>query len=754
MALCHLCHQALSLPTVGDSNSRQPIHVAPWSFLAAVDEGCHICQGFFIQIPQEWKQEFRRRVEMSQSSAEARRKLEDEREVMTSYERPLDRDRSTFGRLYLNLERIYRIANQSPHRKILERLDPAKQFLLPVVAEPRHWTITSLSTNSEETFTKIKAWLSKCSTSHIKCRSRRSQEADMRWHPTRLVEITSEPENSDTAINLRCRVVDSESKNLPQNLRYITLSHRWPLDPKAIQKLTVDTLPRWKATLPVETLSQTFRDALLAARRLGICYIWIDSLCIIQEGDNYADWKREAPMMQKVYANAEFNICASKNDLDQGIFSARSPSGYQPLKVELPRPEGDSGHYLIRKEWGNELLEMWEAGVNDSPLASRGWIFQEQLLSLANVHFGDHEVLFECLEMRASESLGSDKDYHWFSRFDHPFLKERLPLPAAIDGGPAPSVESYGSAYEYHETAKAPGNNNEHEAWHGLLRQYTTLQLTVSSDRLVALSGVAQHFKNVTSHGDFYIAGLWRRRLAAEMLWQLKETASRESWEKRKKTRHQLTFSWVSVEGEVENRASPHLDFYKFREVVTDLEPIHYRKSLEATDAIKGEGQSFVEDIFLFPLTPTVEIRLTGFLRPMILGRHTQPETIDRLDQDLRLFLSPPASHELLDGLTRLDFEMNSLELNALNESGRLFLMPLGGIEEYGVVLWLLLLELVETGDGKDMGRFRRIGVHEVRYLATIDAWIEENVSSEHSFSNLPCWRYDEISKKHTIFVI
>lgn len=752
MALCHPCRHALGLGHSQYVWEYTSIHDTPWSFLAAVDEGCHICQGFFDQIPQEWKQKFRRRVEMSQSSAEEQPQLEDDGKGMTRYYRP--RDHATSGSLHLNLERVRRIANPSEHKTLVERPEPAKQILLPVVAEPRHWTITSLSTNSEETFTKIKAWLTKCAKSHVKCRSRRGREADLRWHPTRLVEIESDPESSDRPISLRCRVVESQSNQMPENLRYATLSHRWPLDPKGIQKLTVDTLPLWKASLPVETLSQTFRDAFLASRRLGISYIWIDSLCIIQEGDNYTDWKKEAPTMQKVYSNAEFNICASKNDLGQGLFSIRSPSGYQPLKVELPHLENDNAHYLIRKEWENELMEMWEARVNDSPLASRGWIFQEQLLSSANIHFGDHEVLFECLEMRASESLGSDKDYQSFSRWDHPFFKERLPIPAAIDGGPVSSVESYGSAYDYHEGLRAPGNSNKHEAWHGLLRQYTTLQLTVSSDRLVALSGVAQYFKSLASEDDFYIAGLWRKRLAAEMLWQLKETASREDWEKRKKTRHYLTFSWISVQGEVENRASPHLDYFGFRDLVTDLEPIHYRRSPEAKDATRGEGQTFAEDIFSFPSAPTVEIRLSGFLRPMGLERQTGPETIDRLDQDLRLFFNPWENHQSLDGLTRLDFDISCPELTALNKSGRLFAMPLVGIDEPSVNLWLLLLELVETSDAKDMGRFRRIGVHEVRYLATVDEWIAENISTEHSLNNLPCWRYDELSKKHTIFVI
>jgi len=53
------------------------------------------------------------------------------------------------------------------------------------------------------------------------------------------------------------------------------------------------------------------QDTMKFARRLGIQYLWIDALCIIQEGDNGDDWEREALLMDKVYCNAYCNISAT-----------------------------------------------------------------------------------------------------------------------------------------------------------------------------------------------------------------------------------------------------------------------------------------------------------------------------------------------------------------------------------------------------------------------------------------------------------
>ncbi|KAF7886094.1 hypothetical protein EAF00_010197 [Botryotinia globosa] len=116
-----------------------------------------------------------------------------------------------------------------------------------------------------------------------------------------------------------------------------------------------------------------FRDAIRAVRRLGVKYFWIDSLCIIQEGDELADWKREAPVMHEA-------------DYLQKGTRARY-------------------NMLVSSEKGDGA---WNELVEDSALARRGWVFQERLLSPRNIYFCKDIVLYECYEKRWSESMGPD----------------------------------------------------------------------------------------------------------------------------------------------------------------------------------------------------------------------------------------------------------------------------------------------------------------------------------------------------------
>lgn len=534
MALCGYCIDVLR------DGHAQKIHSTCRSFLAAVDERCYICQGLFSQVPEDLKQRIRRQAEISEPPAKKQRKLDDSETWLTRYARHSVNTRR--GCIWINLRGL----DEETYWHWSHKFGEVGQQVYPVAAGPLPWTLTSSSTRSEETFTKLKAWVSGCEKTHKKCRLRRNV-ADVRWHPTRLIEVALAPEVSENANRLECRIVEPQLEDMPQNLRYITLSHRWPQDQQGFEKLTGDKLPLWKASLPMDMLRQTFRDTFFVAHKLGVSYVWIDSLCIIQ--DQHLDWEKESPMMHKVYSNAEFNICASKNGQNGGLFSSRNPSGPQSIQVELPRlgkinndKFTDSGHYLICKE-RPEMI--WDARIQDSPLASRGWVFQEQLLSRANLHFGDHEVLFECREMRASESLGADMDYEVPWRLPMAFLKEHLPFPAVMERESVSAAATSCSGDDCSERRR--GDTDNYVLWHYLLSRYTTLQLTKPEDRLVALSGVAQYFKSIFLHGDYYVAGLWRSRLATEMLWQLKEETPREDWETQKTTRHHMTFSWASI---------------------------------------------------------------------------------------------------------------------------------------------------------------------------------------------------------------
>jgi hypothetical protein len=135
-----------------------------------------------------------------------------------------------------------------------------------------------------------------------------------------------------------------------------------------------------------------YRDAIDLTWKLGVEYIWIDSLCIVQDD---ADHKaRELPKMGGIYGNAYLVIAATlAGHTDHGLYHPRSPSSFwvtdpagYPLKVRA-------------SHWNNHKI--WHAGQGfwvapDLPLLYRAWAFQERLLARRVVHFSPAELVWEC----------------------------------------------------------------------------------------------------------------------------------------------------------------------------------------------------------------------------------------------------------------------------------------------------------------------------------------------------------------------
>lgn len=125
--------------------------------------------------------------------------------------------------------------------------------------------------------------------------------------PTRLLEVG----------NLRL----VESKYITPE-RYVALSHCWGIVSKRFSTVEKN-FSQLKKSIDVEALPQTFRDAITVTRGLQIKYIWIDSLCIIQ--DDEEDWYREAARMELVFSDAYCTIGASSSKSSIEGFLARGP---------------------------------------------------------------------------------------------------------------------------------------------------------------------------------------------------------------------------------------------------------------------------------------------------------------------------------------------------------------------------------------------------------------------------------------------
>jgi hypothetical protein len=255
---------------------------------------------------------------------------------------------------------------------------------------------------------------------------------------------------------------------------YVTLSHCWgALETLKLMKSNVQAL---SSTIPVHSLCKTFQDAVLVTISLGYRLLWIDSMCIIQDDED--DWRRESALMSEVYGNAVVNLAATDaKDGSGGLFRQRVVARMAKQYVQTKSLQ----MYEIPDE------RLYFRCLDRSPLSQRAWVFQERYLARRTIHFTAEQIFCECRINIACEG--------W---------PEGAPVePSDPDDIPFPSERNIGDPKE----------------WCEIIQLYSRARLTYSKDKLVALSGVARQFQNVT--GDQYVAGLWRSGLEVYLCWRV-----------------------------------------------------------------------------------------------------------------------------------------------------------------------------------------------------------------------------------------
>ncbi|KAI1378984.1 heterokaryon incompatibility protein-domain-containing protein [Hypoxylon crocopeplum] len=362
------------------------------------------------------------------------------------------------------------------------------------------------STSSAATLTAAYNWFEDCRSSHPHCNHPAVSESD--WHPTRLVHIGHQ---DDT--HWRLRVV-SEDGIYPETALYMTLSYRWPPNPKLT--LLTSNIAELRRENLIEGLPQLFRDLIVVARRFSVRYIWIDAFCIIQ--DSRGDWEVEAAMMRSVYANSACNIAASaSSNPDEGLFRSRDPKMIQPGLVPCSLfSEEEKPHYIFEKDyWNREILQ--------GPLHRRGWVFQERFLAPRVLYFGKSQVLWECLTEHKCEGFPEGIPAHYSEKNMDP-LWDRL---SQNDSAKKEKMDIF-----------------IFNLWIDLVNNYSLCDLTKPSDKLAAIAGIAQFFGDVT--GVEYVAGLWKSKLIEMLDWHVYAPRALQSTEYRAPS-----WSWASVDGPI-----------------------------------------------------------------------------------------------------------------------------------------------------------------------------------------------------------
>jgi hypothetical protein len=184
------------------------------------------------------------------------------------------------------------------------------------------------------------------------------------YHPTRLLDVRHGPSKK---VRLRTHTLHFE-----KDVRYAALSHCWG-DPSKILQLKSSTLEHFIRGINIADLPQTFQEAIKVALSLDIHYIWIDSLCIIQ--DSKDDWDTEAQQMARIYQNAFCTIAASAAwDGSEGLFRPQDPYPSSPCLVGVERDEYPL--YAVYRPQSDERT--LQTDLTMSKWNSRGWVLQER----------------------------------------------------------------------------------------------------------------------------------------------------------------------------------------------------------------------------------------------------------------------------------------------------------------------------------------------------------------------------------------
>ncbi|KAI0408850.1 heterokaryon incompatibility protein-domain-containing protein [Xylaria palmicola] len=409
-------------------------------------------------------------------------------------------------------------------------------------------SLISRQGDGNDIWSRAKQWLHECieEDGHETCRV----QITLPELPTRLIFV---PKNSK---NVRLCLTGKFKQKY--RIKYLTLSHCWGKIPMPLVA-TRDNLESLLTNIPYDRLTKTFQDAITATQRLGFEYIWIDSLCILQ-GDEQ-DWLLEASRMADVYSGCTINLVAADGpDGSVGLFFERDA---QTIRTDIYH----DGQHIQCSPRLHTYLSRTATG-------SRGWCFQETLLSPRSLYFCKSQLFWECRASRAHESVPIAR----------PWVLNHIPLRAWV-------VERGGHMSEEEIAAQ----------WMRLVIPYSSTAVSFPKDKLFAFSGIARLFVREKGHqaddsasnaslpdfGYRYLAGMWRFGLEYQLLWHVSHGAKRP----RKKSLLAPSWSWASVDGAMKSKLVKSFQVPGTREPWTirdDFEIIDCTTNLTTSD-IYGE---------------------------------------------------------------------------------------------------------------------------------------------------------------------
>ncbi len=370
-------------------------------------------------------------------------------------------------------------------------------------------SLMSTCTASNLSLQLASSWVDDCVKNHENCR----RATSVGILPARLLRLAEGQSNIEGPSTVW--LVSTANIPATETVEYAALSYCW--GGKSSLMLTTTTQASLDRGVNVALLPETIKHAVQVTRFLGLRWLWIDSLCIMQ--DSPVDWSEEGARMCDIYQGS--HICVAALDgrsSGDGLFARRDPLVYASF-LAGDTVQGKGMCVLPSRSRGSVWCKEW-------PLHRRGWVVQERILSPRTLGFGRY-LTWECREATRDETVpGYIRDHHepnCGSFFRSVLDKSRC-----------------GDKMELTEAER----ENIYKSWLDIANNFSSCSLTVKSDRLAAISGIAAAIERRT--GWKYLFGTWEPFLFKGLLWYTHNDL------KSSPTGIGPTWSWISVTGHVE----------------------------------------------------------------------------------------------------------------------------------------------------------------------------------------------------------
>jgi hypothetical protein len=347
----------------------------------------------------------------------------------------------------------------------------------------------------------LQCLLDRCENTHDGCQLSTSGEL-----PTRVLLI------STRSSRIHVRLV---TPTRGETAKYATLSYCWG-GPQRLQLTRNNFTLLEQEGFDSNILPKTIQDAVITTHHLGLKYLWIDALCIIQ--DDPKDREREIKRMYSIYRDSFFTIvAATASSVDQGF---RKPSlayqrnGSTPLAIRVPitAKSGSRPKDVV-------LSPDHRIDTSQYPINRRGWTFQESFMPSRVLVIGDPEPYLRCRTM------------------------DLVPLPG--------SLLCYSASIMEPKRPNISNTSQFGDLWYWIVNQYSTRQFSFIEDKAFAMEGVVEMLR--MQFGGKCYHGVWTTCALECLVWN-RRTPPRKAGEiiaSHTRIHGIPTWSWQSVDGPV-----------------------------------------------------------------------------------------------------------------------------------------------------------------------------------------------------------